>query len=324
MATKSDNKIGNPYHDEETGEFTSANNPSSKTGESLQDMKTNLSQPNTVFSPTVKSSRFKFKGKVEDARNALRQIKQVSSIPLLRSAGDVEEHLEDFFPAEIVRNIDSKFGKFSVPYKYFNLRTDSQERCGVNIFAACIGKKRWANNYLRLIDGNEYQKLLNNPNYQALWRGLNCNNRETFELIANSYSSRENEMIYGSVGGMCYGIAVYASNREREAIGYANGNANHVMKLILNKNAKTMDYHHLCTIRNDLVLRKNSIISKVEKIFLDNGIEPSRAKTMATSFGYTINDEGFVAMLCGVEWYNSGTYHMIENLGSMFRLLNIK
>ena len=42
---------------------------------------------------------------------------------------------------------------------------------------------------------------------------------------------------------------------------------------------------------------------------------------MATSFGITIGDEGFVAMLCGVEWYKSGTYHMIENLGAMYRLL---
>ncbi len=38
-----------------------------------------------------------------------------------------------------------------------------------------------------------------------------------------------------------------------------------------------------------------------------------------------MNDEGFVAILCGVEWYkNDRSYHMIENLGSMFRLLNTK
>ena len=320
MATKSTNTQGNPYHDEATGEFTSADGSGSKGGQSKQDMKTDLSQPNTNPSPVVKSFKFKFKGKVEDIRNDLRQSKQVSSIPFLGSARDIEEHLEEFFPAEVVKNIDSKFGKFSVPYKYFNLRTDPNQRCGVNIFAACIGKKRWSNNYLKLVDYNEYQKLSRNPNCQTLWRGLRGDDA-AFETIANSYSSKENEMIYGSVGGTCYGIAVYASDDKWEAVSYAGQNQRHVMDLILDKNAKTMNYNAICRIRDDFVRNKTSILQRVEKIFLDSGIEPSRAKTMATSFGYTMDDEGFIAMLCGVEWYRSGSYHMIENLGSMYRLL---
>lgn len=320
MATKSTNTQGNPYHDEATGEFTSADGSGSKGGESQQDMKTDLSQPNTNPSPTVKSFKFKFKGNVEDVRNDLRQSRQVSSIPFLGSARDIEEHLEEFFPAEVVKNIDSKFGKFSVPYKYFNLRTDPEQRCGVNIFAACIGKKRWANNHLKLIDYNEYQRLSTNPNCQTLWRGLRGDDT-AFETIANSYSSKENEMIYGSVGGTCYGIAVYASNDRWEAVSYAGGNQRHVMDLILDKNARTMNYNTICRIRDDFNRNRTSILQRVEKIFLDNGIEPSRAKTMATSFGYTMSDEGFIAMLCGVEWYRAGSYHMIENLGSMYRLL---
>ena len=320
MATKSTNTQGNPYHDEATGEFTSADGSGSKGGQSQQDMKTDLSQPNTNPSPTVKSFKFRFKGKVEDVRNDLRQSRQVSSIPFLGSARDIEEHLEEFFPAEVVKNIDSKFGKFSIPYKYFNLRTDPEQRCGVNIFAACIGKKRWANNHLKLIDYNEYQKLSRNPNYQTLWRGLRGNDT-AFETIANSYSSKENEMIYGSVGGTCYGIAVYASSNKWEAVSYAGQNQRHVMDLVLDKNARTMNYNTICRIRDDFSSNKTSILQRVEKIFIDNGIEPSRAKTMATSFGYTMDDEGFIAMLCGVEWYRSDSYHMIENLGSMYRLL---
>lgn len=320
MAIKSTNTQGNPYHDEATGEFTSANGSSSKGGESQQDIKTDLSQPNTNPSPTVKSFKFKFKGNVAEIRKDLQQSKQVSSIPFLGSARDIEEHLEEFLPAEVVRNIDSKFGKFIVPYKYYNLRTDPEQKCGVNIFAACIGKKRWANNFLRLVDYNEYQKLSRNPNCQKLWRGLKGNDTE-FETIANSYSSKENEMIYGSVGGTCYGIAVYASSDRSDAVGYAGYNSKHTMDLVLDKNARTMNYDTICRIRDDFSRNKTSILQRVEKIFLNNGIEPSRAKTMATSFGYTMNDEGFVAMLCGVEWYRSGRYHMVENLGSMFRLL---
>lgn len=320
MATKSTNTQGNPYHDEATGEFTSADGSSSKGGESQQDIKTDLSQPNTNPAPTVKSFKFKFKGNVAEIRKDLQQSKQVSSIPFLRSARDIEEHLEEFLPAEVVRNIDSKFGKFKCTYKYYNLRTDPEQRCGVNIFVACIGKKRWANNFLRLIDYNEYQKLSRNPNFQILWRGLKGDDAQ-FETIANSYSSKENEMIYGSVGGTCYGIAVYTSNDRSDAVGYADYNQRHIMDLVLNKNARTMDYNTICRIRDDFNDNKSSIVQRVEKIFINNGIEPSRAKTMATSFGYTMNDEGFVAMLCGVEWYRSGRYHMVENLGSMFRLL---
>lgn len=320
MATKSTNIKGNPYHDEATGEFTSADGSSSKGGESQQDIKADLSQPNTAPTPTVKSFKFRFKGNIEDLRNDLRKSKQVSSIPFLRSARDIEEHLEDFFSSEVVKNIDSKFGKFNIPYKYFNLRTDPDQRCGVNIFAACIGKKRWDNNFLKLIEHDEYLKLSQNTNFLQIWRGLRGDDA-TFQIIANSYSSKENEMIYGSVGGTCYGIAVYASNNKWEAISYANNDRRHVMDLILNKNAKTMDYNTICRIRDDFNRNRSSILQKVEKIFLDNGIESSRAKTMATSFGYTMGDEGFIAMLCGVEWYKSGSYHMIENLGAMYRLL---
>ena len=93
------------------------------------------------------------------------------------------------------------------------------------------------------------------------------------------------------------------------------------MDLILNKNAKTMNYNALCRIRDDLINNRDSIVQKVEQIFLKHGVEPAKANTMAKSFGITMNDEGFIAMLCGVEWYNSGSYHMIENLGAMYRLL---
>lgn len=314
MATKSNNTQGNPYHDEATGEFTSAD------GQSSGKVASEQTNATVEQKPAVKSFKFKLKTSVDSLRAGLDKNHAVSSIPLLSSARDIEEHLEEFFPADVVKNIDSKFGKFNIPYKYFNLRTDPQQRCGVNIFAACIGKKRWSNNFLKLIDYNEYSKLLRNPSCTALYRGLQGNDT-AFETIANSYSSKENEMIYGSVGGTCYGIAVYASNYRSEAVSYAGGNARHVMDLILNKGARTMDYNTICRIRNDFSKNKSSILQRVEKIFLDNGIEPTRAKTMATSFGYTMDDEGFIAMLCGIEWYKSGTYHMIENLGCLYRLL---
>lgn len=329
MATKSDNKKGNPYHDEATGEFTSADDSGSGSGSKNEPNstppeleQTTSTPPNSSPIPTpTKTLKLKFKGNVESARENLRQSKQVSSIPFLQSAKDIEEHLEDYFTKEVIDNIDSKFGKFIYDYKFYNLRTDPDQRCGVNIFAACIGKKRWANNYLKIIDKSEYDKLLINPNYQPLYRGLRGDDT-MFETIANSYSSKENEMIYGSVGGTCYGIAVYASTRRGEAISYAGNNEKHVMHLVLDKNARTMNYNKLLNIRNELNRNKGAIVQKVENLFLNHGIEPSRAKTMANSFGITMNDEGFVAMLCGVEWYNDNdSYHMIENLGAMFRLL---
>ena len=314
MAIKSNNTQGNPYHDEQTGEFTSANSSSEKSQQVNPVTTSNEAQP-------VKTFKFKIKGNVEDLRDRLQKSKQISSIPFLSSAYDVEENLENFFTPEIINNIDSKFGKFNIPYKYFNLRTDPQQRCGVNIFAACIGKKRWPNNYLRLVDYQEYDRLLTNYRHRPLYRGLRGSDTE-FETIANSYSSKENEMIYGSVGGTAYGIAVYASNYRSEAVSYAGGYRDHVMDMILDTNARTMSYSQICRIRNDLSNRKEVIRPKVEKIFIDNGIEPSKARQMAVSFtDYTLTDEGFVAMLCGVEWYQSGSYHMIENLGCMYRLL---
>lgn len=321
MATKSSNTQGNPYHDEATGEFTSANGSSAKSSENAQ--QPNVAQQNATPTPSLstKTLKFKLKGNVDDFRKDLQQTKQISSIPFLGSAYDIEEHLEEFFPADVIQNIDSKFGKFAVPWKYFNLRTDPNQRCGVNIFAACIGKKRWSNNAMHLIDANEYRRLAMNRNFQTLWRGLNGVNDAQFETIANSYSSKENEMIYGSCGGTCYGIAVYASSYRSTAVSYAGGDHRHVMDIILNKNARTMSYNTICRIRNDLSNHKDAIVKRVEQVFLKNGIEPSKAQTMASSFGITINDEGFVAMLCGVEWYSSGDYHMIENLGATYKLL---
>ena len=341
MATKSSNTKGNPYHDENTGEFTSSESSSGKkeelnspafqqpTGEETKKsfkLKTDVSlddaKKSLIENNTKKTFKLKGNASLDDARQQLARHNQIASIPFLSSANDVEQHLEEFFPKEIVENIDSYFGKYSVPYKFFNLRTDPNQRCGCNIFAAFIGKKRWKDNCIKIIDSNEYFKLSSNRNFQLLYRGLNTRTDDEFNTIADSYSSKENLTIYGSVGGTCYGIAVYASSSQYEARGYAGGNSRHVMNLVLNKNAKTMSYRNICRIRDDLQYRKNSIIPKVEKIFLDNGIEPSRAKQMAASFGISLGDEGFVAMLCGVEWYtDSGSYHMIENLGTLFRKL---
>lgn len=327
MSIKSSNTKGNPYHDEATGEFTSADSSNSKTESNINGFTpptitpNNLSPNNSPNNPPTLKSKFKLKGNVDEIRQNLKESNQVSSIPFLTSARDIEEHLEEFFTPSIIKNIDSKFGKFKIEYKYFNLRTDPEQRCGVNIFAACIGKKRWNNNYLKLIDTNEYLKLLGTRGFTRLHRGIKSGDDETFKTIADSYSSKENEMIYGSVGGTCYGIAVYASNIENEAVAYANYNKKHVMNLVLDKKGKTMSYGKICQIRDDFYRNKSSIVQKVENIFVKNGIESSRAKKMATSFGYTMDDEGFIAMLCGVEWYNSGSYHMIENLGTMYRVL---
>ena len=148
MAIKSNNTEGNKYHDEETGEFTSPDNASAKSEKSETPSE---SQPQA----SKAGSKFRLKGNIEDIKDNLQKSKQVSSIPLLQSAYDIEEHLEEFFTEDVINNIDSKFGKFSIPYKYFNLRTDPDQRCGVNIFAACIGKKRWPNNYMKLIDRQE-------------------------------------------------------------------------------------------------------------------------------------------------------------------------
>ena len=318
MATKSNNTQGNPYHDEATGEFTSANGGGGKTGELETEAKTNLPQPETANSPKLKTLKFKLRGNIEDIRHNLQKSKQVSSIPFLVSAHDIEEHLEEFFPEEIINNIDSKFGKFSVPYKYFNKRTDPDERCGVNIFAACIGKKRWANNYLKLINFDEYNRLASLPQCKKLFRGIDAD-YDTAQTIMDSYSSKENEMIYGSVGGTAYGIAVYSSSSWSEANGYASSSRN-IMNLILDRNARTMPLSTIRRIRDALTYNRANIVSRVEQIFLNHGIEQSRAKQMATSFGITIGDEGFVAMLCGVEWYTgAGTYYMIENLGALSR-----
>lgn len=322
MATKSSNTHGNPYHDESTGEFTSAGNSSAPSSEAeAKPSGLDGGQKPDIKTPEAKKPKFKFKANIQDVSNSLRMSTSVSSVPLLGSARDIDEHLDDYFPPDVVKNIDDYFGKFSVPYKYFNLRTDPDQRCGVNIFAAFIGKKRWANNYLKPVDKSQFDSLIRNQGFRQLHRGISANNDEIFGLIANSYSSRENAMIYGSVGGTAYGIAVYASNYYNEALGYASYNRDHVMDLALNTRAHTMPYRTICAIRSNLIPIRDKLVSRVEQIFLNNGIESSRAKTMARSFGITLGDEGFVAMLLGVEWYNSGSYHMIENLGAMCRLM---
>ena len=322
MAIKSNNTQGNQYHDEKTGEFTSPDGGSAKSEQTQQPQETKKTDEPVLSEPAkTKINKFRLKANVEDIRHNLKTTRQVSSIPVLYSSRDVLDHLEEFFPEEVVRNIESKFGKFSVPYKYFNLRTDPNERCGVNIFAACIGKKRWTNNYMKLIDREEYNKMSNNYRFRPLYRGLQGTD-EQFHTIANSYSSKENEMIYGSVGGTCYGIAVYASDRFGEARSYAGGYGNHVMNLMLDRNSVTMCYNQICRIRDELHNNRDTIKKRAEQIFLNYGIESTKAKQMAISFGdYTISDEGFVAMLMGIEWYQSGSYHMIQNLGRVYRLL---
>lgn len=319
MAVISNNEKGNKYHDEKTGEFTSPGAGSAAVDSAPQKLEIPNDDSARKASELPPTAKFKFKN-MSELKNTLNSIHQVSSIPPLNSARDIEEHLEQYFSKEVIDSIDSKFGKFKIPYKYYNLRTDPEQKCGVNIFAACIGKRRWKNNYLKMVDKQEYNNLYNTYNYTKIFRGIEAWTDENYNLIADSYSSKENEMIYGSSGGTCYGIAVYGSTWISEANGYAERRDDrHTMYLLLDKRARTMGYNTICSIRNDFSRKGDTIVPRVEQIFLKHGIEPSRAKQMATSFGYTMNDEGFVAMLLGVEWYNSGSYHMVENLGAMYR-----
>lgn len=322
MAVISNNEKGNKYHDEKTGEFTSPGAGSAAVDSAPQKLEIPNDDSARKASELPPTPKFKFKN-MSELKNALNSIHQVSSIPPLNSARDIEEHLEQYFSKEVIDSIDEKFEKYRVPYKYYNLRTDPNEKCGVNIFAACIGKRRWKNNCLKIVDRQEYERLFNerSSNLEEIFRGIEASDDDTFNLIADSYSSKENEMIYGSSGGTACGIAFYSSTEFDDAHLYSNFNNRHIMQLLLNKNARTMDYDEICSIRNELYKRKYAIVPRVEQIFLKHGIEQFRAKRMAKSFGHTMYDQGFVAMLLGVEWYQYGDYHMVENLGTMYRLI---
>ena len=76
MSIKSSNTKGNPYHDEATGEFTSADSSNSKTESNINGptptiAPNNLSPNNSPNNPPTLKFKFKLKANVDEIRENL-------------------------------------------------------------------------------------------------------------------------------------------------------------------------------------------------------------------------------------------------------------
>ena len=100
MAKVSSNEKGNKYHDEKTGEFTTANGGSAKQGETTT-LKSEI--PESLPTPKLK---LKEGVDLEALRKKISERQQLGKIPYLQTSNEIENHIEEFFPEMMIRDIE--------------------------------------------------------------------------------------------------------------------------------------------------------------------------------------------------------------------------
>ena len=189
MAKKSSNNIGNPYHDEKTGEFTS---PDSSSG--------------------METTKPKLKLKLKeggDIQGLINDINQCSNVPFLSTSTEIEQNIESFFSKPVIEKIDSLYGDPSnVGCASYQFRPKSNPHIRLEIFPNVLGKYRYKDNRAHIVSAEEFD------NYKGtkIYRGISSSG-EKARSIVNSYGKidLDNFDYYCPNGGNCYGSNIYTT-----------------------------------------------------------------------------------------------------------------
>ncbi len=214
MATKSSNTQGNPYHDEATGEFTSkdgqsasAKNENDLSGEVKPvsggiKLKAGVDLSNL----TAPKAKFKDASSLNSMIERLNDLNQVSNIPRLQSARDIENNIEQYFSKQVTDKLNEMYGKNSDCASY-QFHPKSNPWISLNLFTCVLGKYRYKDNHAHLVTREEFDKIMSindfnilmNQNrswgsstngivheFQPIFRGITSRGQKRLDIL-NSY-----------------------------------------------------------------------------------------------------------------------------------------
>lgn len=313
MATKSSNTQGNPYHDEKTGEFTSAND----SGEKLEKIESQISLKPGVDLSTIKKPSVKMKEgmNLQHLVDRLTDLNQVANIPKLRSARDIEDNIENYFSRQVTDKLNEMWG-MSSDCGDWQFHPKSNRYISLNLFTCVLGKYRYKDNHAHLVSSEEFDKILspNEFNYlmnefyryggsfpgtikdlQPIFRGLS-DSYETRMKIIDSYGTLDlnNYDIYGN--GV-YGTNIYTT----VSMQYARSYGQPIYGILDTRGAYYLNQRQLGLIQRDL--NATVLEQRISSKLASNGIDPTRAAKIAKSFSISVKrDISLISVLLGLDF----------------------
>lgn len=310
MATKSNNTQGNPYHDETTGEFTSPNSASQKTEQPQQSGNLNIKLKDGVDLSKLQDltkTRIKTSITVEAITARFKDLNQVSNIPKLTSARDIEEHITEYFSKQVIDKIDALYGN-SPNCAHHQFRPRANPNVVLDLFPNVIGKYRYKDNHAKVIPSDEFYRLKRSWNGEVIYRGISSNGEKARKII-NNYGTVDlnNFDYYCPQASNCHGSNVYTTVQKSYADSYTGWNGTLIEGLLDSRSSWHMDEYSVQRVQGNLNI--SSIQMKVAEHLKNKGLPPSRADQIARSFGKAIGqDEGLVAVLMGLDYYISANH----------------
>lgn len=314
MATKSSNTQGNPYHDEATGEFTSAGSGSAKTE---QVEATGIRLKPGVDLSTIKARtaiRLKEGATLSGFAERLRDISSTTNIPKLTSARDIEAHITEFFSKQVIGKVNELYAS-SPDCASYQFHPKSNPRMTLEIFPNVLGKYRYPDNHAKIVSVSEFNQLSRSWTGERIFRGISSSG-EKARGIVNSYGRVDlnNFDYYCPNGGNCYGSNIYTTVQRSYAASYAWGGTM-IEGLLDSRNSWSMSYDSVRRIMNNI--DATAVFDKVSAHLESSGLDHDRAQRIAKSFSNAIKqDPGITAILMGLDYYIAdGHQRNLFNLG---------
>ena len=337
MATKSTNTQGNPYHDEDTGEFTSPENSGTK--KISLSLKPQFQKPST----TEGTSKLHLKSDMDlsELKARIEAKKAVYDMPFFNSAVDIENNIDRMFIEPLVKELDAnyKYNNTSRPFDYSPFKfNNGQSGLRVNMFVQILSQYRYPQKYCEIIDKAEFDSikariasegsgkftqygdyrsnatshegynldaLAKNPDlgcgFVLGYRGISFGGydwRNELNQALNSYIGYHTTgPVYGGQG--CYGTVNYVAMSQNYARSY-DGSYGHVMKHIINVGKANIMYQpQVERMQRDLLARRDSIRTKLENHFAKY-LPQDRAQKLAQGvIGSIQYDFGMTCVLMG-------------------------
>ena len=302
MAKKSSNTQGNPYHDESTGEFTSADGASGsrveeapkikiKSGVDLSSIKIN------------KGIKLKEGQSFQGLQERLADLNQSINVPKLTSARDIESHITEFFSKQVISKINELYASTSDCASY-QFHPKSNPHMILEIFPNVLGKYRYKDNHAKVVSAQEFNQLaMSMLGSERIWRGITSSG-EKARGIVGSYGRVDlnNFDYYCPNGGNCYGSNIYTTVDRSYAKGYTGYGGTLIEGILDSRNSWHMDYNSVLRIQGNI--DQNTIFNSLSVHLEKSGLDQARAQRIAKSFSNAIKqDPGVVAILMGLDYY---------------------
>lgn len=301
MATKSSNTQGNPYHDEE-GKFTSADDAGAKKELELQKIEQKAQLKTGADLSTFKKPSIKMKEgmTLQGLVDRLDDINQVSNIPKLKSARDIESHIEQFFSKQVCHKIDELYGKTSdiASYQYHPKANPYKT---LEIFPNVLAKYRYKDNHAHYIDNGTYAR--NPNNFERIYRGMSSSGSKA-QAILNGYCDA-NLGAFDYLcpdGGNCHGSNIYTSIYKSTASSYAGYDGTIIYGLLDRNSSYYMGERSIDLIQRNINF--DGLEDRITNAITKNDIDFARAQRIAHSFCKALaKDVGLCAILLGCDFF---------------------